>query len=188
MVYLLWKDSSILNKHVSSVGCGWQFDWIRVGFLSSKGAIRNIMQNFTISSNVNEYIIYVFIISVQTSITKTCEIPCGCKPFGTIHNQMRCPCSIHFFLPFDHDWQGINPSQATLTKRNRDVWCPIPPQKNGVSKSLELFTSLSFQIQTEEPWNQRFCRQNPRNPRRLVSNTWWLMAGAEGVGQVEVVE
>lgn len=151
--------------------CGWQFD--------CEGALRNIMQNLTISSNVN---VYPFIISVQTSITKTCKIPFGCKPFETIHNQMRCPCSIQFLSAFDSMiyeskkerkqrmvaslvvmfffptfWQGINPSQR------------FPP-KIRCCKSLELCTSFLFFLRskTEEPWNQRFCRQNPRNPRHLV--------------------
>ena len=156
----------------------WLTVWLdSVGFLSNKGAIRNIMQNLTISSNIN---VYTFIISVQTSITKTCKIPRGCKPFQTIHYQMRCPCSMHFFCLwpwFRSPKKNTNSaSLASLFVMFFFFW-PFgkasthlkdsPPKKMVLQKALSC-SHIFFKDWTEEPWNQRFCRQNPRNPRHLV--------------------
>ena len=81
-----------------------------------------------------------------------------------------------FFLTF---WQGINPSQR------------FTHQKNGASKSLELFTSFLLFFSDQKQRNletKDFVDKIQEIQGTSFWNTWWLMVGVDGVGQVEVLE
>lgn len=152
----------LLNKHVWCVGCGWQFVliwlwltvWLQRCYTQHHAKSYNQLKYQCISHLSHQFRLQ------SPRLVRYLVVANHSKPSN---NQMRCPCSMHFsafdsmtyesikehkqrmvaslvvMLFFFHTfWQGINPSQTTLTKRNRDVWV------SHSQKSLELFTSFLF--------------------------------------------
>lgn len=131
-------------KQACRVGCGWQFDWIRLDFCQTKvlyATSCKILQ----SAQTSMYTHWSYQFRLQSP--RLVRYPVVANHSKPSNNQMRCPCSIHFFLPLT-PWFTSPKKNASLVvmlffpnllARHQPI-SNIPLKKYGASKSLELFT------------------------------------------------